>query len=207
MSFQAYLDNIEAKTGKTPQQLIDEASEKGFGKSTKAGEILKWLTDDYDLGRGHGMAIVYVIKNGAKTPDKYVNSSGTHSDLSNILKIDGMKKVQIRRIYEEPSKSDGYRALIDRLWPRGVSKEKAVLDEWAKDLSPSPELRKWFNHESDRFAEFSIRYQEELTKNVAVAEFLKNTKEQSTITLLYAAKDPKVNHALVLREYLKQKLK
>lgn len=92
MSFQAYLDNIEAKTGKTPQQFIDEATAKGFGKDTKAGEIVQWLADEYGLGRGHAMALVQVIKNGAKISDKHVNSNGTHSDPSNTLNINGRSK-------------------------------------------------------------------------------------------------------------------
>lgn len=92
MSFQAYLDNIEAKTGKTPQQFIDEATAKGFGKETKVGEILQWLADEYDLGRGHGMALVHVIKNGAQISDKHVNSGGAHSDPTNTLKLDGRSK-------------------------------------------------------------------------------------------------------------------
>lgn len=89
MSFQAYLDNIEAKTGKTPQEFIDGATSKGFGKDTKAGEIVQWLADDYGLGRGHAMALVHVIKNGAKISDKHVNSGGTHSDPSNTLQLQG----------------------------------------------------------------------------------------------------------------------
>lgn len=89
MSFQAYLDNIETKTGRTPQQFIDVAKQKGFGKDTKAGDILKWLADDYGLGRGHGMAIVYIIKNGADISNKHINSSGVHSDASNTLKLNG----------------------------------------------------------------------------------------------------------------------
>ena len=89
MSFQAYLDTIEAKTGKTPQQLIDEAAARGFGKEAKAGEILQWLADEYDLGRGHGMALVHVIKNGVQISNKHVNSGGVHSDASSILKLDG----------------------------------------------------------------------------------------------------------------------
>lgn len=92
MSFQAYLDNIETKTGKTPQQFIDEAKTKGFGKDTKAGEIIKWLADDFDLGRGHAMALVYVIKNGARIAAKHVGSSGTHSDSTNILRLTGKDK-------------------------------------------------------------------------------------------------------------------
>ncbi|MFO0971364.1 MAG: DUF4287 domain-containing protein [Candidatus Saccharimonadales bacterium] len=89
MSFQAYLDNIEAKTGRTPQQLIDEATKKGFGKETKAGEIIEWLAEDYDLGRGHAMAVVYIVKNGAQISDKHVNSGGTHSDPSDVLELGG----------------------------------------------------------------------------------------------------------------------
>lgn len=92
MSFQAYLDNIEAKTGKTPLQFIDEASAKGFNKDTKAGEIVQWLADDYGLGRGHAMALVHVIKNGAKISDKHINSGGTHSDPSDELNLKGKGK-------------------------------------------------------------------------------------------------------------------
>lgn len=89
MSFQAYLDNIEAKTGKTPQQFIDMARGKGFTKETDAGEILQWLADEYDLGRGHGMAIVHVIKNGAKISDKHVGSGRAHNDKSDTLRLNG----------------------------------------------------------------------------------------------------------------------
>jgi len=92
MSFQTYLDNIEEKTGKTPNEFIAMAETKGFGKNTKAGEILAWLKDDYGLGRGHGMALVYVIKNGAKIGEKHVNSGGTHSDSSDTLILTGKKK-------------------------------------------------------------------------------------------------------------------
>lgn len=91
MSFQAYLDNIELKTGKTPQQLIEEAQRKGFGKETKAGEILAWLADEYQLGRGHGMAVVHIIKNGAQISEKHVDSGGVHSDPSSTLNLDGKK--------------------------------------------------------------------------------------------------------------------
>ncbi len=91
MSFQAYLDNIETKTGKTPKELVDLAHEKGFGKDSKSGEIIDWLKKDYDLGRGHAMALVTVIKNGTKISDKHVNSGGAHSDASNELRLDGIK--------------------------------------------------------------------------------------------------------------------
>ncbi len=92
MSFQAYLDNIEVKTGKTPQELLDEAKTKGFTKDTKAGEILAWLKDTYNLGRGHGMAIVYVLKNGTIINDKHVGSGGTHNDTSDKLILTGKKR-------------------------------------------------------------------------------------------------------------------
>lgn len=91
MSFQAYLDNVEQKTGKTPNELIALANGKGFDGSTKAGEIVAWLKQDFDLGRGHAMAIVHVIKNGAKISDKHVDSKGTHSDPSSELRLDGIK--------------------------------------------------------------------------------------------------------------------
>lgn len=89
MSFQAYLDNIESKTGKTPNEFIALAKEKGFGPDTKAGEIVAWLKADFDLGHGHAMALVHVIKHGAKISDKHVGCNGSHRDESNMLKLDG----------------------------------------------------------------------------------------------------------------------
>jgi len=91
MSFQAYLDNIETKTGKTPNEFIELANAKGYGKDTKSGEIVVWLKQDYNLGHGHAMAMVYVIKNGSKISDKHVNSGGSHRDDSNELRLDGIK--------------------------------------------------------------------------------------------------------------------
>lgn len=91
MSFQAYLDNIEQKTGKTPQQILDLAKEKGFDANTKAGEIIEWLKSDFDLGRGHSMAIVHILKNGNQISQKHVNSGGTHSDPSDTLNLNGKK--------------------------------------------------------------------------------------------------------------------
>jgi hypothetical protein len=91
MSFQAYLDNIEAKTGKTPNEFIELAKAKDFDKDTKAGEIVTWLKQDYELGHGHAMAMVHVIKNGSKISEKHVNSGGSHSDDSNELRLDGVK--------------------------------------------------------------------------------------------------------------------
>ena len=91
MSFQAYLDNIEIKTGKTPNDFIALANEKGFGPETKAGEIAAWLKEDFDLGHGHAMAMVHVIKKGPKIGDKHVNGAGPHSDDSDTLRLDGLK--------------------------------------------------------------------------------------------------------------------
>ncbi|MEU2282390.1 DUF4287 domain-containing protein [Streptomyces sp. NPDC013178] len=90
MSFQAYLDKIEDKTGLTPRQFIALAQERGYDDpDTKAGTILEWLKQDYDLGRGHGMALVHVIKNGAKISDKHVGTDGSHRDESDTLWLDG----------------------------------------------------------------------------------------------------------------------
>ena len=90
MSFQAYLDSIEAKTGKTPNELIALAHEKGYDADTKAGVIVDWLKEDFGLGRGHAMALVHVIKNGPEISDKHVGSTGSHRDESNVLHLDGV---------------------------------------------------------------------------------------------------------------------
>jgi len=89
MSFQSYLDNIETKTGKTPREFIALATEKGFGADTKAGPILAWLAEDFDLGRGHGMALVHVITKGPQIGSKHVGTGTTHSDASDTLWLDG----------------------------------------------------------------------------------------------------------------------
>jgi hypothetical protein len=92
MSYQAYLDAIEKKTGKTPQELLDEAATRGFDATTKAGEVVTWLRDDYGVGRGHAMALYGVLKNGADgaVPDKHVGSEGSHRDESAALRLDGV---------------------------------------------------------------------------------------------------------------------
>lgn len=90
MSFQAYLDATEKKTGKTPAQLLDEAHAKGFGPTTKADEVVDWLATEYGVGRGHAMAIYHVIKNGTRISDKHVGTTGTHRDESNELRLDGI---------------------------------------------------------------------------------------------------------------------
>ena len=90
MSYQAYLDAIEQKTGRTPQQLLDEAAARGYGPTTKAGEIVDWLEDGYGVGRGHAMALVGVLKNGPTVPEKHVGSTGSHRDESLELRLDGI---------------------------------------------------------------------------------------------------------------------
>ncbi|TYP94823.1 Uncharacterized conserved protein YeaO, DUF488 family [Fodinibius salinus] len=115
-------------------------------------------------------------------------------------------QLKTKRIYEDYSKDDGFRLLVDRLWPRGVSKEEARLDKWIKDIAPSTELRKWFDHDPDKFDEFSKRYKGELTNRDKTVNYLLEKAEQKKITLLYAARDKDYNHANVLKEFLEKKL-
>ncbi|GAB1404078.1 MAG: DUF488 domain-containing protein [Lentimicrobiaceae bacterium] len=113
-----------------------------------------------------------------------------------------MKAIKIKRIYDEALKDDEYRVLIDRLWPRGISKEDAALDEWNKELSPSTELRKWFDHTPERFEEFSRRYRQELEEQQDELKRLYSLAKSKQITLLYAARDEEMNNAVVLRKVL-----
>lgn len=108
---------------------------------------------------------------------------------------------KLARIYDKHI-PDGKRVLVDRVWPRGISKEDADLDEWLKDIAPSSELRKWFDHDPDKFSDFKKKYKDELKDNDAVKE-LKDMK--GTVVLLYGAKDEKHNHAVVLKAYLSEK--
>ncbi len=110
-------------------------------------------------------------------------------------------QIQIKRAYEEPAASYGYRVLVDRLWPRGVSKKSLALDDWNKDVAPSTELRKWFGHDPKRWQRFRAAYLDELRQNHH-AQALLDAVTQERLTLVYAARDPEYNHALVLKEYL-----
>ncbi len=112
--------------------------------------------------------------------------------------------IAIKRIYAPPSKSDGLRILVDRLWPRGIKKENAAVDEWQKELAPSTELRKWFNHDPEKWAGFQKKYKEELRQNPALEAFLKHHTGVQKITLLFGARDEEHNQAVVLREVLEQ---
>ncbi|MBT2513577.1 DUF488 family protein [Arthrobacter sp. ISL-30] len=108
----------------------------------------------------------------------------------------------LKRVYEEPSDDDGVRVLVDRLWPRGITKERAALDLWLKEIAPSTPLRKEFGHMRERFEDFRQRYEAELDGNAAVETLLELARGNKRVTLLYGARDPEANHAQVLRDYL-----
>jgi uncharacterized protein YeaO (DUF488 family) len=112
--------------------------------------------------------------------------------------------IRLKRVYEPPAEGDGLRVLVDRLWPRGLKKEEAGVDFWAKDVAPSTELRRWFHaeHGTDRWAEFRRRYEAELAENAEAAEALRSRIGKGTATLLYGAADTEHNHAMVLRDLL-----
>ncbi|WP_141580024.1 DUF488 domain-containing protein [Actinomadura sp. WMMA1423] len=113
--------------------------------------------------------------------------------------------VRLRRVYESPSSEDGTRILVDRVWPRGLSKDKARLDEWEKDVAPSTELRKWYGHDADRFEEFTRRYDAELgePERAAALDHLRELAQQGTVTLLTATKDLDRSQAAVLASRLR----
>ncbi|BCA85526.1 hypothetical protein EsVE80_10490 [Enterococcus saigonensis] len=114
--------------------------------------------------------------------------------------------VTIKRIYEDYDEKDGYRILVDRVWPRGIKKADAHLDKWLKEIAPSTELRKWFNHKPEKFQIFKEKYEVELQTEPAksaVAELLTIIKKEEKVTLLYGAKDERCNQAAVLIEFLK----
>jgi len=110
--------------------------------------------------------------------------------------------VRIKRIYEDPAADDGFRVLVDRIWPRGVSKERAKLDVWLKEVAPSTELRQWFHHEEPKWPEFVRRYRAELADNPAVGTLRDILSRQERVTLLYSARDEDENQAVVLRDHL-----
>ncbi len=113
-----------------------------------------------------------------------------------------MAEIRLKRVYEAPSPDDGLRVLVERLWPRGLSKERAAVDEWVKDLAPSPELRRWFDHDPAKWEEFQKRYWAELQHKSDVVEELRQKCHAGTVTLVYAARDEQHNGALVLKAFL-----
>lgn len=113
--------------------------------------------------------------------------------------------INLKRVYDETNKDDGTRVLVDRIWPRGVSKEKAELDEWFKEVGPSTELRKWFDHDPDKYDEFKKKYKQELKSGEQQEELdklKKIVKNEKPVTLVFSAKDEKHNQAQVLKEIL-----
>jgi uncharacterized protein YeaO (DUF488 family) len=114
-------------------------------------------------------------------------------------------KVKIKRVYEEPKKSDGKRILVDRLWPRGLKKAEVKVDLWLKEIAPSTALRKWFSHEPSKWEEFKKRYSVELEKNNEQISLLEREVSEGKVTLVYGAKDQEHNGAVVLREFLEHK--
>jgi len=110
--------------------------------------------------------------------------------------------IKLKRAYDEPSQRDGLRILVERLWPRGVSKQKAAVDLWLKELAPSTDLRKWFNHEPEKWTEFQKRYRSELAQKGDLILLLKQRIKEGTVTFVYAAHDVEQNSAVALRDYL-----
>jgi uncharacterized protein YeaO (DUF488 family) len=108
--------------------------------------------------------------------------------------------IQVKRVYEKPSRKDGVRILVDRLWPRGLTKERAAVSLWLKDVAPSTELRKWFGHDPAKWKEFQVRYRKELRQQKDALKLLKQKSEERTVTLVYGARDEEHNEAVVLRK-------
>lgn len=111
-------------------------------------------------------------------------------------------KIQLKRVYQEAAEEDGYRILTERLWPRGVSKERAKLHKWMKGIAPSHELRKWFNHEEEKWEEFKERYRRELFGSEAVQDLADIIHKQEKVTFVYASKDESYNSTVLLRDFM-----
>lgn len=116
-----------------------------------------------------------------------------------------MPDIALKRAYEAPQKSDGTRILVERLWPRGLTKEKAAIDHWTKDVAPSPELRRWYGHKPELWPEFQKRYRAELKANQEAVAALEALCTAGPVTFVYAAKDEERNSAVLLRSYLMEK--
>jgi uncharacterized protein YeaO (DUF488 family) len=123
---------------------------------------------------------------------------------SQVIEVELRMKheLKLKRVYEKPEKADGIRILVDRLWPRGLTKEKAALDLWLKEVAPSTELRKWFGHDPKKWRSFRARYQSELKRHPDEVKLIKNKASEGTVTLLYGARDQEHNEAIVLKQLL-----
>ena len=127
------------------------------------------------------------------------------NDIASPAGLSGHERVRIKRVYEQPDDQDGTRILVDRLWPRGLSRQRARVDIWLKDIAPSTELRKWFSHDPNKWTEFQDRYRQELKSKTDLLLTLKEKAAKGPITLLYGAKDESHNEAVVLQELLHAK--
>ncbi|HRO48007.1 DUF488 domain-containing protein [Agriterribacter sp.] len=140
-----------------------------------------------------------------KRATNFLNLVPVRSDLN--FKRENMPVIQIKRIYEPPEENDGFRVLVDRLWPRGIKKELAHIDIWMKEVAPAADLRKWFNHEPEKWAEFSRKYTAGLKDSDAVKKLVGMIRKHKKTTLLYAAHDEQHNQAVVLQQFLKTLIK
>lgn len=113
--------------------------------------------------------------------------------------------IRVKRVYESPVPKDGTRILVERLWPRGLSRERAAVDLWLKEIAPSPELRKWFGHDPAKWQEFQRRYEAELREKENAVRVLKEKRKEGTVTLVYAARDKENNSAVVLKRFLERR--
>lgn len=114
--------------------------------------------------------------------------------------------VRIKRVYDDRSDDDGFRILVDRVWPRGVSKEKSAIDIWMREVAPSDSLRKWFGHEAPKWEEFKKRYTKEIESSKEFDKLFSIVKKKGTVTLVYSAKDPEHNQAVVLKELIEKRM-
>lgn len=117
------------------------------------------------------------------------------------------RRIAIKRVYDTPSAEDGFRILVDRIWPRGVSKSDAQIHKWTKDIAPTTELRKWFGHNPEKWLEFKKRYFRQIKEHSELVNDILHCSREQTITLVYAAKDQKYNNAVALKEYIEKQMK
>jgi len=115
--------------------------------------------------------------------------------------------LKVKRVYEAPAKEDGFRVLVDRLWPRGLTKEKAKVDLWLKEISPTDALRKWYQHDPEKWLEFKRRYFSELKDKKESLDLIQNKAKKETVTLLFGSKEERINNAQALKEYFQKKMK
>jgi len=140
-----------------------------------------------------------------RVPAEYSSPACLLHEVEAIDRTANAPDVRIKRIYDEPQSVDGLRVLVDRLWPRGIRRQRAAIDIWAQDLAPSAQLRQWFQHDPNRWHAFRNRYRKELQEKAADLEALRERSRAQRLTLLYTAKDQVFNHAAVLMEILRQR--